>query len=151
MPRNDGLMWYSWNPASQWRIATSSTAFEKLYVRREGRKINLGIRQREDQDHASEEGLRARLVAAPACIRDSIVRQAPIDKNSYFDATSVLVRLFMFMGKQGVSVNPILYRTLYLVTPRSELPVLPPTTSSATYQLTCHMQLSMPILPFKLS
>ncbi|KAJ5908156.1 hypothetical protein N7495_000838 [Penicillium taxi] len=39
--------------------------------------------------------------------------------------TSVLAGLFLFMGEQSLSVNPILYRTLYLLTPPSELPVLP--------------------------
>ncbi|PYI02414.1 hypothetical protein BO78DRAFT_463953 [Aspergillus sclerotiicarbonarius CBS 121057] len=40
--------------------------------------------------------------------------------------TSVLAGLFMFMGEQSLSVNPILYRTFYLLTPPSELPPLPP-------------------------
>ncbi|OGM46436.1 HCO3- transporter family protein [Aspergillus bombycis] len=31
----------------------------------------------------------------------------------------------MFMGEQSLSVNPILYRTFYLLTPPSELPSLP--------------------------
>ncbi|KAE8335523.1 hypothetical protein BDV24DRAFT_155977 [Aspergillus arachidicola] len=39
--------------------------------------------------------------------------------------TSVLAGLFMFMGEQSLSVNPILYRTFYLLTPPSELPLLP--------------------------
>lgn len=39
--------------------------------------------------------------------------------------TSVLAGLFMFMGEQSLSVNPILYRTFYLLTPPSELPPLP--------------------------
>ncbi|KAE8411331.1 Alpha/Beta hydrolase protein [Aspergillus pseudocaelatus] len=39
--------------------------------------------------------------------------------------TSVLAGLFMFMGEQSLSVNPILYRTFYLLTPPSELPSLP--------------------------
>ncbi|EAW12758.1 HCO3- transporter family protein [Aspergillus clavatus NRRL 1] len=39
--------------------------------------------------------------------------------------TSVLAGLFMFMGEQSLSVNPILYRTFYLLTPSSELPPLP--------------------------
>ncbi|KAL3493241.1 HCO3 transporter family-domain-containing protein [Aspergillus germanicus] len=41
--------------------------------------------------------------------------------------TSVLAGLFMFMGEQSLAVNPILYRTFYLLTPPSELPPLPPT------------------------
>jgi hypothetical protein len=41
--------------------------------------------------------------------------------------TSVLAGLFLFMGEQSLSVNPILYRTFYLLTPPSELPALPPT------------------------
>lgn len=40
--------------------------------------------------------------------------------------TSVLAGLFLFMGEQSLSVNPILYRTFYLLTPPSELPPLPP-------------------------
>jgi hypothetical protein len=39
--------------------------------------------------------------------------------------TSVLAGLFMFMGEQSLSVNPILYRFLYMLTPPSELPPLP--------------------------
>ncbi|RAH71665.1 uncharacterized protein BO66DRAFT_370784 [Aspergillus aculeatinus CBS 121060] len=49
--------------------------------------------------------------------------------------TSVLAGLFMFMGEQSLSVNPILYRTFYLLTPPSELPPLPAslaTTASTT-------------------
>lgn len=39
--------------------------------------------------------------------------------------TSVLSGLFMYMGYQSLSVNPILPRIGYLVTPRTELPPLP--------------------------
>ena len=39
--------------------------------------------------------------------------------------TSVLAGLFLFMGEQSLSVNPILYRAFYLLTPPSELPELP--------------------------
>ncbi|KAL2043752.1 hypothetical protein N7G274_003271 [Stereocaulon virgatum] len=39
--------------------------------------------------------------------------------------TSVLAGLFLFMGEQSLSVNPILYRFFYLLTPPSELPELP--------------------------
>lgn len=39
--------------------------------------------------------------------------------------TSVLAGLFLFMGYQSLSVNPILTRLAYLVTPASELPELP--------------------------
>ncbi|KAL1639709.1 hypothetical protein SLS58_007607 [Diplodia intermedia] len=39
--------------------------------------------------------------------------------------TSVLAGLFLFMGEQSLSVNPILWRTFYLLTPPSELPKLP--------------------------
>lgn len=39
--------------------------------------------------------------------------------------TSVLAGLFMLMGYQSLSVNPILPRVAYLVTPPSELPPLP--------------------------
>ncbi|MCJ1382285.1 hypothetical protein MMC17_005398 [Xylographa soralifera] len=41
-------------------------------------------------------------------------------------STSVLAGLFLFMGEQSLSVNPILYRFFYLLTPASELPSLPP-------------------------
>ncbi|KAL2013701.1 hypothetical protein VTN00DRAFT_1226 [Thermoascus crustaceus] len=46
--------------------------------------------------------------------------------------TSVLAGLFMFMGEQSLSVNPILYRTFYLLTPPSELPPLPPSLGVPT-------------------
>ena len=46
--------------------------------------------------------------------------------------TSVLAGLFLFMGEQSLSVNPILYRTFYLLTPPSELPTLPPSISNAS-------------------
>nr|XP_036588987.1 hco3-transporter family protein [Colletotrichum truncatum]KAF6800629.1 hco3-transporter family protein [Colletotrichum truncatum] len=39
--------------------------------------------------------------------------------------TSVLAGLFMFMGYQSLSVNPILTRIWHLLTPISELPALP--------------------------
>ncbi|KZF23001.1 hypothetical protein L228DRAFT_283061 [Xylona heveae TC161] len=41
--------------------------------------------------------------------------------------TSVLAGLFLFMGEQSLSVNPILYRFFYMLTPPSELPPLPET------------------------
>ncbi|KAI9676139.1 MAG: hypothetical protein M1817_000884 [Caeruleum heppii] len=44
--------------------------------------------------------------------------------------TSVLAGLFLFMGQQSLSVNPILSRTFHLLTPSSALPPLPsPLTS----------------------
>lgn len=46
--------------------------------------------------------------------------------------TSVLAGLFLFMGEQSLSVNPILYRTFYLLTPPSELPTLPASVSTAS-------------------
>lgn len=45
--------------------------------------------------------------------------------------TSVLAGLFLFMGEQSLSVNPILFRVFYLLTPPSELPTLPPSISIA--------------------
>lgn len=45
--------------------------------------------------------------------------------------TSVLAGLFLFMGEQSLSVNPILFRTFYLLTPPSELPTLPASISTA--------------------
>ncbi|KAI9727749.1 MAG: hypothetical protein M1834_007988 [Cirrosporium novae-zelandiae] len=44
--------------------------------------------------------------------------------------TSVLAGLFLFMGQQSLSTNPILYRFFYLLTPPSSLPPLPPGVSS---------------------
>ncbi|KAG8525739.1 uncharacterized protein KY384_000499 [Bacidia gigantensis] len=44
--------------------------------------------------------------------------------------TSVLAGLFMYMGEQSLSVNPILNRVFYLLTPPSELPDLPETVKS---------------------
>ncbi|KAL3468639.1 HCO3 transporter family-domain-containing protein [Aspergillus heterothallicus] len=44
--------------------------------------------------------------------------------------TSVLAGLFMFMGEQSLAVNPIVYRTFYLLTPPSELPPLPSTLAN---------------------
>ncbi|KAF2085224.1 hypothetical protein K490DRAFT_75277 [Saccharata proteae CBS 121410] len=44
--------------------------------------------------------------------------------------TSVLAGLFLFMGEQSLSVNPVLFRTFYLLTPTSELPALPSTIKS---------------------
>ena len=44
--------------------------------------------------------------------------------------TSVLAGLFLFMGEQSLSVNPILFRFFHLLTPPSELPKLPATVSS---------------------
>ncbi|KAK7544625.1 HCO3 transporter family-domain-containing protein [Phyllosticta citribraziliensis] len=44
--------------------------------------------------------------------------------------TSVLAGLFLFMGEQSLSVNPILLRTFYILTPPSELPSLPPSIKS---------------------
>ncbi|KAJ4298299.1 hypothetical protein N0V90_006199 [Kalmusia sp. IMI 367209] len=46
--------------------------------------------------------------------------------------TSVLAGLFLFMGEQSLSVNPILYRTFQLLTPPSELPHLPPSIPNST-------------------
>lgn len=39
--------------------------------------------------------------------------------------TSVLAGLFIFMGEQSLSVNPMLKRTFWMLTPASELPPLP--------------------------
>ncbi|PUU73356.1 HCO3 transporter family-domain-containing protein [Tuber borchii] len=39
--------------------------------------------------------------------------------------TSVLVGLFLYMGEQSLSVNPILFRFFNILTPSSELPQLP--------------------------
>ncbi|CAM1501719.1 Fc.00g037030.m01.CDS01 [Cosmosporella sp. VM-42] len=49
----------------------------------------------------------------------------PLQKLLGFTQTSVLAGLFMFMGYQSLSVNPILSRIVNLLTPRSELPELP--------------------------
>ncbi|KAJ5280113.1 hypothetical protein N7478_005485 [Penicillium angulare] len=50
--------------------------------------------------------------------------------------TSVLAGLFLFMGEQSLSVNPILYRTFYLLTPPSELPPLPQSLHSKSTPVT---------------
>lgn len=39
--------------------------------------------------------------------------------------TSVLAGLFLFMGQQSLSVNPVLQRTVWALTPTSDLPRLP--------------------------
>ncbi|PWW79028.1 hypothetical protein C7212DRAFT_350247 [Tuber magnatum] len=39
--------------------------------------------------------------------------------------TSVLAGLFLYMGEQSLSVNPILFRFFHMLTPSSELPQLP--------------------------
>lgn len=44
--------------------------------------------------------------------------------------TSVLAGLFIFMGQQSLSVNPVLGRTLQMITPPSDLPPLPETVRS---------------------
>ncbi|WEW55947.1 hypothetical protein PRK78_001382 [Emydomyces testavorans] len=43
--------------------------------------------------------------------------------------TSVLAGLFLFMGEQSLSVNPLLYRFLYILSSPSELPALPASLS----------------------
>lgn len=48
----------------------------------------------------------------------------PLMKVLGLTPTSVLAGLFMFMGEQSLSVNPILYRVFYILTPISELPKL---------------------------
>lgn len=50
--------------------------------------------------------------------------------------TSVLAGLFMFMGEQSLSVNPVLYRFFHMLTPPSELPPLP---SKVTGYLQVHI------------
>ncbi|KPM38768.1 hypothetical protein AK830_g7790 [Neonectria ditissima] len=50
----------------------------------------------------------------------------PLQKVLGLAQTSVLAGLFMFMGYQSLSVNPILERIAQLLTPPSELPELPP-------------------------
>ncbi|KAL8894856.1 MAG: hypothetical protein Q9207_008389, partial [Kuettlingeria erythrocarpa] len=49
----------------------------------------------------------------------------PLQRVLGLTPTSVLAGLFMFMGEQSLSVNPILYRFFYLLTPASEHPTLP--------------------------
>lgn len=49
----------------------------------------------------------------------------PFQRLLGFTQTSVLAGLFMFMGYQSLSVNPILYRISNLLTPISDLPSLP--------------------------
>ncbi|KAK8213937.1 nonglycosylated anion transporter [Phyllosticta capitalensis] len=54
----------------------------------------------------------------------------PLMKVLGLTPTSVLAGLFLFMGEQSLSVNPILMRTFYMLTPPSELPPLPQTIKS---------------------
>jgi hypothetical protein len=49
----------------------------------------------------------------------------PLQKLLGLTQTSVLAGLFMFMGYQSLSVNPILERVVHLLSPPSELPPLP--------------------------
>ncbi|KAF5019695.1 hypothetical protein F66182_8292 [Fusarium sp. NRRL 66182] len=49
----------------------------------------------------------------------------PLQKLLGFTQTSVLAGLFLFMGYQSLSVNPILDRVVSLLTPPSDLPALP--------------------------
>jgi len=49
----------------------------------------------------------------------------PLQRLLGLTPTSVLAGLFMFMGYQSLSVNPLLRRIGHLVTPPSELPALP--------------------------
>jgi hypothetical protein len=49
----------------------------------------------------------------------------PLQRLLGLTQTSVLAGLFMFMGYQSLSVNPILERIAHLLTPPSELPELP--------------------------
>ncbi|KAI9800030.1 MAG: hypothetical protein M1833_003559 [Piccolia ochrophora] len=44
--------------------------------------------------------------------------------------TSVLAGLFLFMGEQSLSINPIIFRVFHMLTPPSELPTLPPSVLS---------------------
>ncbi|KAJ4133157.1 hypothetical protein NW754_015968 [Fusarium falciforme] len=50
----------------------------------------------------------------------------PLQKLLGLTQTSVLAGLFMFMGYQSLSVNPILERVVHLLTPPSDLHELPP-------------------------
>lgn len=49
----------------------------------------------------------------------------PLQKLLGLTQTSVLAGLFLFMGYQSLTVNPVLERVFQLLTPRSELPALP--------------------------
>jgi HCO3- transporter family len=55
--------------------------------------------------------------------------------------TSVLAGLFLFMGEQSLSVNPVLYRTFHMLTPASELPLLPEAVRTGRWggYLGCHL------------
>ncbi|KAF2674130.1 hypothetical protein BT63DRAFT_419441 [Microthyrium microscopicum] len=54
----------------------------------------------------------------------------PLMKVLGLTPTSVLAGLFLFMGEQSLAVNPILFRTFYLLTPSSDLDPLPSTIKS---------------------
>lgn len=53
----------------------------------------------------------------------------PLQRLLGLTQTSVLAGLFMFMGYQSLSVNPILPRLVHLLTPAAERPALPPGVS----------------------
>ncbi|KAI9665138.1 MAG: hypothetical protein M1831_002148 [Alyxoria varia] len=68
----------------------------------------------------------------------------PLMKVLGLTPTSVLAGLFLFMGEQSLSVNPILYRFLHILTPPTELPALPSNMSSG--YLPVHMYTTMQIV-----
>ena len=57
----------------------------------------------------------------------------PLMKVLGLTPTSVLAGLFLYMGEQSLSVNPILYRAFYILTPPSELPPLPSTLCTGNH------------------
>ncbi|KAI1921327.1 hypothetical protein LOZ64_001609 [Ophidiomyces ophidiicola] len=57
----------------------------------------------------------------------------PLMKVLGLTPTSVLAGLFLFMGEQSLSVNPLLYRFFHLLSSPSELPPLPAPLSNSSY------------------
>lgn len=94
-----------------------------------------GVRCSQDEKHnGTNEDPRPRYVARTYEQRYSHLIQAalilvfvspPLQKLLGLTSTSVLAGLFLFMGYQSLSVNPMLERIGNLVTPISELPELP--------------------------
>lgn len=53
----------------------------------------------------------------------------PFQRVLGFTQTSVLAGIFLLMGYQSLSVNPVLHRVGYMLTPKLELPTIPPNST----------------------
>lgn len=89
----------------------------------------------EDSDHGGEEELHQKPITRLLEQRWTNFLQSgvilafiapPLQKVLGYTPTTVLAGLFLFMCWQNISTNPLLKRTLWLMTPRSQLPSLPP-------------------------